>query len=414
MKRKLADMHIGTAVAVIFSATSLGLFMQFPFETLYSNYNYWFDADPYRALHAIEDRWSPMHSRSDVHPLWSLFFVTPVMALAKLVGLRAAIAVYVAGSAALLGAALWIAMRSTKLTRLDSALGCLLFLSTASAWFWLGFPETFALGGVTVIVPLIWLSLPRVPNDTVFGVVQSLLSLSVTITNWWFGLLAAALKLPWKSAIRVSFIAFGVGAALSVLQYLIYPNSGSYFRFANEVTNGYGAPGGTAWQRVQALWAHSLAAPVPQLLSPTEAPPFGLRLSRFQFSSIAHDPISLAYFAGWLMLLVLSCRNAIKNVIPAHLSVFVAGGLGFTFCLHLVYGPETFLYGLHIVPLLTIFATWSAQSRERIWLVRAIMIVTIVLGMAHNSSAFLEVSRWHASLPLPDGGPESYNANQLN
>ena len=345
MKRKLADVYIGTAVAVVFAATSLGLFMQFPFETLYSNYNYWFDADPYRALHAIEDRWSPMHSRSDVHPLWSLFFVTPVMALAKLVGLRAAIAVYVAGSAALLGAALWIAMRSTKLARLDSALGCLLFLSTASAWFWLGFPETFVLGGVSVIVPLIWLSLPRTPNDTVFGVVQSLLSLAVTITNWWFGLLAAALKLPWKSAIRVSFIAFGVGAALSVLQYLIYPNSGSYFRFANEVTNGYGAPGGTACSACR-RYGHTRW--------PHPSRNFYRRRRRRLSACVSQDfsfvdcarPDFVGLFCGLANAACVSCRNALKNVIPARLSVFVAGGLGFTFCLHLVYGPETFLFGL--------------------------------------------------------------------
>jgi hypothetical protein len=152
------------AVGLAFAGLALSLYWQLRYETLCAAWDAWFDADVQRVTLAISSRGAITHFRSNVHPLWSLLVVTPFFGIAKLVSLPLAIQAYVGATAAGFGALLYTAARTLRIGRIDAALVCGLFLSTACAIFWLPIPESHVAGGATLLIALIWLGQPHFHN----------------------------------------------------------------------------------------------------------------------------------------------------------------------------------------------------------------------------------------------------------
>jgi hypothetical protein len=69
--------------------------------------------------------------------------------------------------------------------------------------------------------------------------------------------------------------------------------------------------------------------------------------------------------------------------------------------LHLAYGEETFLYGLHFVPLLVLLFAQALRGREDA-AVRLGLVVLIVFGLWNNLHRFLTI------LAEPFRGTEEY------
>jgi hypothetical protein len=65
-------------------------------------------------------------------------------------------------------------------------------------------------------------------------VVASAISLSITVTNWMAGLVAALLSQPWRQAIRLSIYAFALVALLTPVQYALFPTAGQFLNIRDE------------------------------------------------------------------------------------------------------------------------------------------------------------------------------------
>src|SRR5690606_18368783 len=115
-------------------------------------------------------------------------------------------------------ATFYVSARSLALRPLDAAVTTGLMLSTSGAMFWLPMPETLAFAGASMLVPLVWLAARRGEHDLVTAPLQSLISLSMTVTNWMSGLAASALGLGLRRALRISVVVLLLAAGLSIVQ----------------------------------------------------------------------------------------------------------------------------------------------------------------------------------------------------
>ena len=395
------DAALTLLAGLVTGGFALWLFLGLDFDVMCRSINVWLDSDPGRIVGGLGSRFDAMHIRSNLHPLWSIGVTMPFIILSGLVGAQAMSAAYVAFSGAVFGAAVFVALRRLGLHRLDSFLLLALCLSTSCAWLWLGIPETFVLGGASVIIPLIWLSLPRGLHDRWSGPLQSLVSLSITITNWVSGSFAALLALGIRRAFQVGVIAFAVRGILAVLQYAVFPTSGAYFNIWAEKAAQYGESG-TLWQHVQTFFLSTLAAPVPDLTVVDASLQYELndRLSRLQLEAPTGSPAGIAALILWAGIAGRGLWAAGKGAVPLKIAQFVLGMIGFNLLFHAVYGIETFLYALHFLPLFTFVAAWSLLVPGRgQWAMRAAITAAIALGMVHNLALFETMAAWHNAIP---------------
>ena len=396
------DAFLMAAVGVVAAVFGVWLFYQLNFDVMCRSIDVWLDSDPSRIITALHSRQDIVHTRSNIHPLWgigvaSFFILITEMGLADLQTMSAS---YVALSAFAFSATLFVALRLLGLKRIDSVLVSALCLSTSAAWFWLGIPELFALGGVSLIVPLIWMLVPRGLHDQWSAPLQSLVSVSITITNWTAGLLAALLALGLRRALHVALVAFAAAGFLAVIQYRFFPESGGFFNIWTEKWAEYGVTG-TFFDHVRAFFLSPLAAPLPEMITLTADAPmaFGDRLSQMQRVGATGSPAGVAGLLLWGGLIALGVRHAIKGGVDTKVVTFVFGMAGFNFLLHTFYGIETFLYVLHFLPFLVIIAAWSLLASERRNLVRGAVLAAVAAGMIHNFALFGEVAAWYNALP---------------
>jgi hypothetical protein len=140
-------------------------------------------------------------------------------------------------------------------------------------------------------------------------------------------------------------------------------------------------------------------------VTPTQTPVWAEHLSSVQHVAIAHTPLALAVLACWAVLLGFGARAMANGAIARPIAIFLAGTLAFNLLLHLVYGPETFLFAIHFIPILTIIAVLALKGGlHRAWL-RLLVVAAIGFGMAHNGAAFTELVAWHNHLPPPPPNP---------
>jgi hypothetical protein len=392
------DAVIALAVGLIYAAFAAYLYRQIDFAVMCRSLDIWFDSDPVRIVSSLNSRFDLMHFRSSIHPLWSLLVTSPFILLVPFIGLEGTILLYVLMQGVVLGAIFYATVRMFRLSRLDAGLICLLLMSTAAAWFWFGLAETFLLGAVSMLIPVIWIAAPRGPHDGWTAVAQSFISLTITITNWFAGIAAVFIALGWRRCFVVSCIAFSLVGALTVLQYRFFPESGKLFNIWTEDTV-YGASG-TLWQHIQVFFLHSLATATPDFLVPTtDIRPDG-QFSRLQFVAPTAAPLAIAYLLIWAGLIVLGIKALRDGTVPRQPAMLVLSIIAFNFVLHSFYGVETFLYSMHYVPFLAVVASWALLLEWRPLLVRGAILAAAALGFAHNSGKFAEMTAWHNALPV--------------
>src|SRR5262249_10524450 len=140
------------------------------------------------------------------HPLQVMLMRAPVSALAhagvaRLSAVRAVVGV-IAGTWTLSAFAL---LRLTGFHRKDALLLTLLMASSSASIFWIGTPESFALGATSILLSLATVNLARRfrHRSEILLVIGNVVSLSVTVTNWMSGMIAAFVTCSPRRALQI-------------------------------------------------------------------------------------------------------------------------------------------------------------------------------------------------------------------
>jgi hypothetical protein len=278
-----------------------------------------------------------------------------------------------------MASASWVALfyvivRSLSRHRLDAIVFTLLACSTSSAIFWLLVPETYTPGSLTLLAPL---ALCAIDAERRAGagwyVAASAVSLSVTSTNWMCGLFAAAASWPWRRALQISANALSVVVVLWAVQRTLFPTAPFFFGYSNEGRFVLPAASGGPGPVLRALWFHTIVMPH---IAVIPEPKWGAVMS-VQHSALGSSGAwGVAATALWAALLgstlVGLCTSGGNRRIRVVLGATIAGQV----LLHLLYGEETFLYALHLAPLLILAAALAAASAWR----RAILALAVALA----------------------------------
>ena len=366
------------------------------------SYDVWFEGDSLRAYALASARYpKPAYHykyHTQKHPLFTLAVLPPVEVCEKVFGLGRSEAVRLVMS---LVAGLWVGtlfllLRLVGCRRLDALLFTLLASSSASAVFWFTVPETWALGSVTLLIPVVLVAWARDHRVPLWGyVAANAASLSVTVTNWMAGIVASFVQLPWRRAARVTALAFCLVALLWGFQKALTPRIhftpallGKEPRFMFQPTSG------GPLQITKAFVFH------PMLMPSIIEVKHRKRVGRFRMSVQHSAPGSATPWgrAGvwlWAALLGLGVWGA-RTVARRHRAPVrtVALILLGQFALHQVYGgEETFLYSLHWIPFLVVVAAYSTMTRVRP-LALALAGALLVCATVNNTHQFAVASAY--------------------
>jgi hypothetical protein len=409
--------HFTTEILVVLAlclaagAWAIFQFSQFEFIRLCRGFDFWFDSDPARTIANITSRWVLFHERSVLHPLYSLFIAAPFGALRAAFGLSTSTVttIYVALQSACYAGAAYTAMRAFGLMRFDALLGVTLLYSTAAGIYWIGFPEWIAFGATAVLVSVIWVAAPSAVRNHATGVAQSLISVSMVVTTWVIGIAASLVadwpKLRWRRAYAHTRDALALMAALSVVQYLIFPLAGGFlniwFEFRLKFINVYpdSVRRSLLGLTIESL-GQTLLAPEPAVLhGPRTVPGWGVLIMTGLRQGVPVTPLSVVVLAIWFALWGLGIRAAMRGGVSRAVFVFVVGALAYLYVLHIVFGGEIFLFSLFFAPFMTFIALWSVLSPHKL-VARGLCVVLIVASIAHNFPAFNSAVAAHNIIDL--------------
>jgi hypothetical protein len=396
-RRRLAlDLALGACLSIFAASLAIYFFLAIGASLADGQrmMNVWFDSDSSRVFDNLTDRASN-HYRTSVHPLFSLLAGTPVIASISLFGIQplTAAAISVALWSACLAASVFTVIRLAIGRTLDAVVYTLLFLSSAGFVFWSGVVESYTLGAVSLVLPLMLVLLIGRGWPVWTLIPASALSLSVTVTNWMAGIAAMLVSTPLPMAIRWTIYAFALVTVLTGLQHVVFPTSGAFLDFYEE------------------FWYSSLSEPRSLIdRAVAAALRFGFDTMVLQGAALVPEPggtgrmlASLSIGQGplpalltafaWFALLVVGCVQLVRTAASANglqrfciaLGLVIAGQGG----LHLVYGTETFLYAAHFAPLLVIAASLASLSRWR-WPCLALAILVSIGAAAHNHALFAQ------------------------
>lgn len=400
-RRFAGELAILTALCLTAAACGLFLFAQFDFERLCRAFDFWFDSDPARAVSDINDRYTTFHQRSNLHPLYSILIAGPFGALGSLLGLgnETVTALYVAVQSALLAAASYIAMRAFGLGRLDAGLGIALLFSTSACLYWVGFPEWVAFGAASVIACTAWVAAPPQIRNHATGVAQSLASVSIVVTSWAIGVAASLVaewpKLGWRRAFRHTRDALAILAALSVLQLLLFPQSGRFLDIWSEVEHNMATAKRSILDFPVQFFGQTLVAPEIAVIEGARVEPsWGVPIITSRLEGVPISPSTIGIFALWAVLGAVGLVTGFRGGVTRPVFLIVTGTLGYFCMLHAVFGGEVFLFSIQFAPFMVFIALWSVQSRYKA-IMRGLCIALIGLSASHNYSAFRSAVEIH-------------------
>lgn len=332
----------------------------------------WFDADIPRAACLTTDAWAQQHQITSLHPLISTALYVPSTVL----GVGSDPVRRLSWLAALLSG-LWTAacfalFRAADHSSGSAALFTLLAAVTSAGMFWGPVPEVHVLAAVTLMLPLIAVGfgMGRGPRDWTVAA-ASAASLSITVTNWMSGVLAAVRLRGLRRAGALTIYAFVTVSALWLAQALWFPRAVYFVGDRSAVMHMTDRPAPVAVAR--AFVSHAVVTPLVRVVT---EPGYSAIVS-VQESEIGSSGKAGVIATGiWLALLgagaatIARARTAFTDV----LVLTLAG----QFALHLVVGDETFLFSPNYAPLLVAVASRAAAGTYRAvgFALTAVLIVT--------------------------------------
>lgn len=389
--RVRADVVLATVLGLAAAAFAVWRFYGFDFSVMTTVFDLWYDGDAPRVVESNLDRFSQLHYRTAVHPLFALLVSLPLVIISKL-GLspQAATALFIGASAFALAAMFYAAARSIAVQRFGAILLTVLLFTTSAAMFWAVVPESYALGGATILLSLIWLASARSAQDTASGPLQSALSLSITITNWMAGLVAALLAMGPRRGLWISVLGFLIVVGLSLVQQLIFPNAGKMFNILEEA-NYVLVDRLTIGDRVASL-AHTILVARPEAIFTP------LHQMRLGFGAFPITPAFCGALLSWIALAALAIEAILKGALPTKVRAFLFIVIAAQLALHAVYGEGYFLYSLHFVPLFVLVIA-AALLGPRKNLALAFVTVAILATGSHNLAQLTRATALHNSYP---------------
>jgi hypothetical protein len=380
------------AVTILAAAAAIASYMSVAtldarfFDTTTGN-DVWFEGDLPRLMDEMTDRWAA-HSRATVHPVWSLFACSGVY-LFRAFGISR---IHSAMIVAALIAACWTALmysvlRVVRHAPLDAALFTSIALVSAAGLFWLTVPETFAAGSATMLLALLVAGLDerrRLPER--WFVLTSALTLGVTVTNWMAGILATKSRYPWRRTVQITANAFVLVVVFWTIQRVFIPRADFFIGYSNEQRYLLRPEAGGVRRVLTALAIHSVVMPP---IDAVEKPRRGLIMSIQRAPIGGNSLVWRSAAIAWLVLLACGVWGAVNLVsssaVVRTVCMLVTAQIG----LHVLYGTETFLYALHLVPLLVILASLSAKTAFRPAAV-VLAVALLVLGGVNNARQWRE------------------------
>ncbi|AMK78592.1 MULTISPECIES: hypothetical protein [Methylomonas] len=349
----------------------------------------WFDADIVRIYLIMTDRLSEEHESPFRHPLFSIIAYPTMQAMISILGISPprALRLLVAISAALWVGCIYIIMRLIGCKKFDATVFSVLAASSASSIFWFAVPETFAMGSISILTSLAFIALTRFRKiNWIWYVLLNIFTLSITITNWTAGITVTCIKLPFRKFIVTLALALAVALYLLLIQAELFPASKKLFR--NESGYILSVHAGGLLNSLKAILAHSMIAPDLLLQRGLSLGSVGGLVLSFQGTPPGSGSVwGTIALIPWALLLCLSVRSFfIANIDPSFrlaLGIILAGQV----FLHTIYGFETFLYSLHFLPLLIIFASLTTLTRYRkVALILALLLIP--LASINNGAQF--------------------------
>ena len=385
----LVDWLIVACLVVSVGVTSIVIAGSIPLFLLQSM-DFWFEADTIREVSNMTST-TDDHSRTSVHPLFSILAFTPVFLVKHLFGIPTLQAVlYVTGLlGGLWSGTLFLMLRVMGCRSLDAGIFTLLSLSSASAIFWLPVPNSCTWGSWTIMLALILLLVDeqRRLGATAY-VVASAFTLSITVTNWMSGLLATVARWPLKQAIQLSVNALCLVVLLWGAQKFIFP-SAQFFIGSRSEANWVNHPQSGQMQHKAASFAlHTLVAPAVRLMDDDGYIQYredSFRLSQrlaFQFSTPGSgSPLGLVAVGLWSVLLLTGLWSVLTVKRHWRFRAVLATMLLFELALHMVYGEETFTYSMNFLPLLIALTAFGTLGRQRAWVLVLAGTLTLCAGL---------------------------------
>jgi hypothetical protein len=274
----------------------------------------------------------------------------------------------------------------------DATTFAVLGQASASAVFWSAVPETFVFGSASIIAALILAMWPRWMSPVARYTLAIVLSVSMSVTNVMAGLLAAVRRLSGKDLWLVGASAWTIATMLWLVQKALFPMSVFFFPPNPEyIVSFLGEPTiGRLVSVLQVLFSHSMVMPDIQIIPGSDLHgdrhPTADRVMSIQRSLAASGGVTGAVATvAWAGLLALgawaawAARSGVGNLCLLILAGQVA--------LHVAFGAETFLYTMHVLPLLVVLVAAVTFTRLRlIGLVLA--VVVIVAGGVNNGAQF--------------------------
>jgi hypothetical protein len=370
----------------------------------------WFGSDIERVIRNISDR--SQSFRAGVHPLFPLLVYPIVKGVSVLTGvsLISAIQIVISGTAAIWGALLTAVLRLVGCRRIDAVLYMLLLTFSAGVLFWTAVPESYLFGSLSLILPMAIVVLARYFRLSQYWyILASAFSLSITTTNWMAGIAAALVSYPWKKAIRITGAALIVVGVLWSVQRHFFPRATFFFSpdvIQEELKYVSVQTAGGPLRVISGLIFHPMIMPDIQIIPSNRGLP-DWPLLTVQFSSPGSgSPFGIVAVILWSMLLLIGFWALMSNKVDVRLKLFLMLTLAGQFMLHLVYGKETFLYALHLLPFWIVIVALGSLTRFRIASL-CLASALIFLIAANNSLQFRQASDFlKGTGPLRQQQPE--------
>jgi hypothetical protein len=320
-----------------------------------------FQSDGPRVFENLTQRGSS-HARSNVHPVYTLLAYggVRILRLGLQVGPVTGARVFGSLVAAAWVTLLYVLLRLTGLRSGDAGVFAALGLGSAAAVVWLSVPETYALGSISLMLPLLVLAVSRYrPVPLWTWILASAASFAITVTNWMAGLAASWRGLGWRRAVGASAGAVALVTVLWGAQRLYFPTT--KFFVSDEEGTYLRAPTPSRLASVAAVFAaNAIVLPAPRR---ADVDPYYVTVQRSRPG--AGSTSRMVAVAAWLLLLALGAREAFRRWRDDRLVQVVLLCLAGQFGLHALYGEETMLYALHWLPLLVLVAGLAALGPWR-------------------------------------------------
>jgi hypothetical protein len=343
-------------------------------DYLLQSMDFWFEADTIREVSNMTSR-TDDHSRTSVHPLFSILTFIPVYIVKQALAIPPLRAVLYVTSflGGLWGGTLYLLLRSLGSPKFDATIFTLLGLSSASAMFWLPVPNSYTIGSWSIMLVLILLlsaEQRRIGASTY--VIASAFTLSITVTNWMAGLLTTVARWPLKQAIQLSINAFCLVVILWGAQKFFFPSAEFFLGSRKEAAWIHHPQSGSVQNIASSFAFHTLIAPALQFIDDDGYIQFGndsFRLSQrlaFQFSAPGSAGLLGLFAVGlWSALLLNGLWRLVTLDRHLRFRLVLATLLLFELSLHLFYGEETFTYSLNFSPLLIALAALGTLGPGR-------------------------------------------------